>query len=184
MINLLSKKSNIGFGIILSLLFFSCTQKPKFDNYNYHQSFEELKGWFDVPPTITAEIIAHSGAYSALTNEIQRFSPTLRLKFYEIEANKPKRVKASVWCYSTDISNEGSLCFELKNEANEVQLWVVKSLKDAGVKPFIWTRIDLTTSFTKEKFSPNNQIGVFFWNTGKGKVYVDDFSFEVIRGSY
>lgn len=171
-------------GLFILLLVGACSKALKYDNYNYHQSFEELKGWFNVPPTITSEIIPHSGVYSAYTNELQPFSPTLSLRFNEIEVNKPKRVKVAVWYYSTDITNVGTLCFEIKNESGETKLWKVKSIAESNAKPFIWTLVDFSVSFTNEVFSPNNQIRVFFWNTGKGKIYVDDFTVEVIRGSY
>lgn len=166
-----------------AILFFlsGCGQKHTLDQYHYYQTFEELRGWFPIPPIITAEIIPHSGNYSCFTNEANPYSTTMHLRFNEIDVNKPKRIKTSVWCYLTDVACDGEFCLQIKNTANEYKQWKITPTKGNVSKATRWTKLELISDIEKEMFAPDNEISVFFWNKGKGKIYVDDFSVEFYR---
>lgn len=179
--NCISKVLSIFFCIILLT---SCKRIAKPDRFHYFQSFEELKGWFEIPPSITSEIIPHSGTYSAVTHEGQSYSPTFKIQFKDIDEFCPKRLEASVWCYTTSTADNGKFCLIIKNEKDETKLWFDKSIKVSGIQPQHWSRLELSVDIPKEVYSPNNQIGIFFWNTEKGKIYVDDFTFVAVKGTY
>ena len=114
------------------------------------------------------------------TDEKDAYSPTFQIKFKDIGSKKPKRMKASVWCYTTSKSCEGKLCLQIKNKAGEYKLWLSNEFKTAVKSPNKWTWLEVSSDIAPEVFSPENDIALYVWNTGKGKVYADDFALEFV----
>ena len=159
----------------------ACKKKLQSDHYPYYQNFDALKGWFPTPTWLSSEIITPSGEYCAFTDSVNPYSPTLKLKFKDFDSSLPRKIKASAWIYTSTAASDGGLCFQIKNEQNENRLWISKSIKQCVTKEKFWTKVEIETPITKEMFSPENELSLYLWNTGKDKIFVDDFYLEFFR---
>ena len=159
----------------------SCTRKQRSDNYHYFQSFDELKGWVPEPQSLTDELVTHSGKYCVYTNDANPYSPTLKLKFNDIDKSKPKKIKATVWCYTTSKFCKGSLCFQIKNPENEYKLWVATPFEDVVSAQNTWTKVEVLADIPQSAFYSENEIAMYVWNTGKDKIFLDDFALEFFK---
>lgn len=167
--------------IFIALTCVACKKKLQSDHYHYYQNFDALKGWFPMPTWLSSEIITPSGEYCASTDSVNPYSPTLKLKFKDFDNTLPRKIRASAWIYTSSITCDGGLCFQIKNEQGENKLWISKSIKQSVTKEKYWTKVEIEAPITREMYSPENELSLYLWNTGKEKIFVDDFYLEFFR---
>lgn len=173
------RKQNVLFFLLISLFLTSCSKKHKLDTYHYFQDFEAVKNWY--PNTLTTDQIpAHSGFYSAYTDSSAPYSPTLMVKCAAFP-KKPKKIKASAWCYLNSNECVGSLCFNISSPKNESKQWFAVNLTDQIKTTGKWTRVFLETNIEDANFSPENVISVFVWNTKSERIFLDDIEVEFVE---
>ena len=166
-------KNQLLFISIAIILTSGCVRRNKSDSLNYFQDFESLKGWTPNAQVVN-DIPAVSGNYCGYTNETHPYSTTLHLMFSDFGTKKPKKVKASVWCYLNSSACQGSFCFQVMTPANENKNWAAVKLTDVVKTPKKWTKVTLEATINDASVASDNSVNLFLWNTAKDVIYLDD----------
>lgn len=152
-------------------------KRRKSDNLHYFQDCESIQGWFGVN-SLSTDIKGHSGTYTVITDQVHDYSMTFSRTFSEISSKPIKKIKAAVWCYSTNKLSSGEFCVQIVTPTGETKRWISQLYQDQIKEPKIWTKLSMEIPVPKEAFAPENIVKVFLWNKGTVPVYGDDFEIE------
>ncbi|MEP7264595.1 MAG: glycosyltransferase family 39 protein [Bacteroidota bacterium] len=127
---------------------------------------------------LTAEK-SHSGNHSVLYNPENEFGPGFKKNISETAIQERDIVWIQLWVYVADTTVDGNLVFQIDAD-NKSVLWRGASLKSYIKKVNQWTLVYLACQIP-EATPSQSTISAYFWNSGKKKIYTDDFSLRVLR---
>lgn len=123
--------------------------------------------------------LSHSGNHSILYKPESEFGPGLKKTISETDIKGGNIIWIQLWVYVADTSIDGTLVFQIDADNKNI-LWRGASLKTYVKNASQWSPIYLACQ-VPESIPPQSVISTYFWNSGKKKIYTDDFSFRVLR---
>ncbi len=122
--------------------------------------------------------VAYSGKRCFRLDSINFYSPAFAMKFSDISQNKNCVFKISLY---TKFEQGASpvIVFSTRRKDKNV-MWVGENVNRYFTQAVTWRKV----YFLKEADSsvePNDFVEIYVWNTGKKKVWIDDFKIELLK---
>jgi hypothetical protein len=154
--------------IALAVVISSCGKDKK---VAYTNDMEQSIGWVN-HHTLKGEPNAHSGGYVSFTDSAQVYSLTLREKISVVKSSGASKIFASAWVNPRSLAAKGSLIVSV-DANNKNYMWLTLSMDGIAKEPGKWAQLAFTGEL-KGDLPEEAMLSVFFWNTSKEDIMVDD----------
>ncbi len=159
--------------IAILSLFFSCAKENKTkDPLYYSNDLENTIGWND-HASLTVGDDAHSGKVFSKTTAEFPYSYGFHRTLKDISEKRVKKAEFSAWVNTSTANSKGNLVLAIDTANNNI-FWVGTDLKTLNVTPGKWFQVKGKATLPLN-ISKSADLKVYFWNTGKDAVLVDDF---------
>jgi len=170
--------------IVLSAIFFlySCSGKSKKTGpLDFSNDFEGQIGWVDIPHGTLMFGDAHSGKVLAKTTPENQYSFGFHRALKDLSSKRIKKAEISAWINLSSANSAGSLVLAI-DSANTGLFWKGIASKDFTTTPGKWTEMK-GSILIPSTVSRNGELKVYFWNSGKDPILVDDIDVSLKEAS-
>lgn len=172
----------IVFVLITTIFFYSCSHdKKKSGPLNFTNDFEGQIGWVDIPHGTLMVGNAHSGKVLSKTTPENQYSFGFHRFLKELSSKRIKKAEYSAWVNLSSANSAGSLVLSI-DSAGVSLFWKGIPTKDFTTTPDKWTEMKGNT-LIPETISRNGELKVYFWNSGKDPILVDDIDVSLKEAS-
>jgi hypothetical protein len=170
--------SNLLFaGFFVTLLFSSCKRKD-FSNQKeiYEYSFEPPSEFLNLHHVKEVEG-ANSGKNVCWLDTNDEFSVEFYKKMSTFKGTNPKNVKIRAMVKYPETINKAAIVMSLEKDGKMLQ-YDLMDIMPIVTESGRW--VEIVTSFPIKSNDPEANLKCYFWNSGKNKLMIDDFSVEMI----
>ena len=155
----------------ISCVFFSCSNENNAPNIS--NDFESLGHWApNTSQLITGD--AHSGKYSCMVDSNNIFSLSYKGTLKESYNKEVSKIEAGVWIKSKNSNAKGTLIITIEDTQGVKKYW--KGFDTSTLVADTWTYLHgETEDLSNSKLTESDQLFVFFNNTSKEQILIDDF---------
>lgn len=161
--------------LLLLGIFYSCTSSNlNVESNTYHQDFDNLQMW--TRDAAVTDEQAHSGRYSAYTDENREFSQTFEMSFDYAKSQGFKYVVVTAWCMMADYDSEAAFVTSVESP-DQNPIYQSPRLTEFLKKPMAWGKY--STSIKLPEIAPEKtNIKVYLWSSKRQKAWMDDVTIE------
>jgi hypothetical protein len=170
--------------IVLTAIIFlySCgNHKKKSGPLDFSNDFEGQIGWTDIPHGTLMFGNAHSGKVLSKTTPENQYSFGFHRFLKDLSTKRIKKAEISVWVNLSSANSTGSLVLAI-DSAGTGLFWKGIPTKDFTTTPDKWTEMK-GSILIPETVSRNGELKVYFWNSGKDPILVDDIDVSLKEAS-
>ena len=148
----------------------------KYTRTDFNLDFEYERQYWNYNPKAGRTEAAYSGEKGMELNEKVEYSPTFNARFKDMDFEDGDRIDISLRVKTEEL-DKGSLIFSSARNKKQTQ-FEKSALQDWVDEPDEWSVIFLTVE--PKEWRPHDQIHIYFRNTGKKLIHIDDFRVEVV----
>lgn len=153
-------------------------KKEKKESMTYTNDAEQMLGWCNYH-TLRGVANAHSGGHVSYTDSAQVYSLTLREKMSVIKKADAARIIASAWVNPETMAGKGSLILSVDGN-NKNYFWKSFDSQLVVKQPGKWYNLTITETLPAD-LPDDALLSVFFWNTSKLPIMVDDIEVRLAK---
>lgn len=124
----------------------------------------------------------HSGNSSYILDSINRFSPALNCEYKQITSKSHAWLKITAWVYPVIETKHTYLVAAFHHNDYPYQ-YRTTSTEKLSLKLKEWNLITMYY-MTPEVRKKTDKLGIYFWNAGKEKLFVDDITVEIFEPKF
>lgn len=163
--------------VLMTLIFSACKRK-EFENKKdlYQFTFDPPSEWLNLDK-IKEMDGAFSGRNVCFLDTNQEYSVTFQKDLAAFSAPNPASIKVKAMVKCPDIPKSFGLVVSIEKPDTiiEYQIMDVLPLITENNKWF-----EISTTYPIKNPDPKAWVKCYFWNTGKGKIMIDDFTVEAV----
>ncbi|NMD15384.1 MAG: hypothetical protein GYA75_01115, partial [Bacteroidales bacterium] len=115
---------------------------------------------------------SHSGKFAEKLDTNNAFGARFVRHYFEVKTLNPRKITASGWFTGIYRPREVKLIISIENDKKQPKLWTATVSKDI-IEYGKWDSLQVNANIP-ENFGDNDVIRIYFWYTGKNKVWIDD----------
>ncbi len=166
------------FGLALMLGIFSSCKRKDYENKKdlYQYTFDAPPEWLNLDKVKEMEG-AFSGKNVCFLDTNQEYSVTFQKDLAAFSAPDIKSIKVRAMVKCPDIPKSFALVVSIEKPDTIIEYQTM------DVLPLITENnkwIEITTNYPIKNADPKAWVKCYFWNTGKGKIMIDDFEVEAV----
>lgn len=149
----------------------------------FENDLEKITYWNDGSNNVQTVIRhneAHSGRFVSMTDSVYQYSFMMKSKIGNLCEKKILKVSASAWVKITNLDAKANFVLSV-DSAGTVLKWDGKEITPNILKVNEWTELKHELIFEDKFNNPNYIFAMYFWNTGKHEVLIDDFSLKILN---
>jgi hypothetical protein len=148
------------------------------DRHAYSQDFDNLKMW--TRGAAVTDEQAHSGKYSAYTDENREFSQTFEMSFDYARSKGYSGASVSAWCMMADFDCKAALVASIESPEGNHPVYLATPLTDFLKMPMAWGRYKTFLKFPAV-VPPECKIKVYLSSPQRQKAWMDDVIIQFHR---
>ncbi len=125
--------------------------------------------------------VSHSGKRSWRTCKEKPFSPGLNRKIRDLSPHDTVWIRVTAWLYFT--CHKAESCVNLVilcNHSGTVYKYMSKNYSNK-LETGIWNKVTYDYQLPSHLQGPDDELNVYFWNSGEREVLLDDFTVELFE---
>jgi hypothetical protein len=160
--------------VLMAIIFlYSCSGKSKKSGpLDFTNDFEGQIGWVDNPHGTLVVGDAHSGRVFSRTAPENQYSFGFHRALKDLSAKRIKKAEFSAWINTSSAKSEGSLVIAVDSGQTGL-FWKGFPIKDFATTPGKWSQIKGNVNLPAT-LNRNAELKVYFWNSGKDPILIDD----------